>query len=74
MLWLLSDLHSSYDLHKISGTYETIGGIQCYVATPQGGYAKDKVVLFMTDVLGFKLINNRVRIDNHPFALCLHVD
>ncbi|KIP04970.1 hypothetical protein PHLGIDRAFT_25327 [Phlebiopsis gigantea 11061_1 CR5-6] len=41
------------------GTYETIGGIHCYVATPQGDYPKDKVVLYLTDVLGIALVNNR---------------
>ena len=39
---------------------EKIGGIDCYVATPKGDYAKEKVVLFLTDVFGIPLINNRV--------------
>ena len=42
------------------GAYETIGGVHCYVATPQGDYPKDKVVLYLTDVLGIALVNNRV--------------
>ena len=41
------------------GTYETIGGYKCYVATPKGDYPKDKVVLFLTDVFGIELVNNR---------------
>lgn len=40
---------------------EKVGGIDCYVATPKGEYAKDKVVLFLTDVFGIPLINNKVR-------------
>lgn len=40
-----------YDL-RISGKMECIGGNQCYVSTPRGDYAKDKVVLFLTDVFG----------------------
>ena len=39
---------------------EKIGSIDCYVATPEGDYAKEKVVLFLTDVFGIALINNRV--------------
>ena len=45
-----------------AGTMQTIGGIECYVATPEGDYAKHKVVLLLTDVFGIPLINNRVRI------------
>ena len=44
-----------------AGKYETIGGVACYVATPKGDYAKDKVVLFLPDVFGIPLVNNRVR-------------
>lgn len=45
------------------GTWETIGGVKCYVATPQGEYPKDKVVLFLTDVFGVELVNNRLLAD-----------
>lgn len=34
--------------------------MKCYVATPQGDYPKDKVILFLTDVFGIELVNNRV--------------
>ena len=44
-----------------TGVTQTIGGIECYVSTPTGDYPKDKVVLFLTDVFGIPLINNRVR-------------
>ena len=40
---------------------ETIAGIHCYTATPTGDYSKEKVVLFLTDVFGIPLINNKVR-------------
>ncbi|KAM5544179.1 hypothetical protein V8D89_001839 [Ganoderma adspersum] len=43
-----------------AGKMETIAGIDCYVATPSGDYPKEKVVLFLTDVFGIPLINNKV--------------
>ncbi|KAF7797495.1 hypothetical protein EIP86_008694 [Pleurotus ostreatoroseus] len=43
---------------------EQIGGVECYVALPQGDYPKDKVVLFLTDVFGIPLINNRLLVDD----------
>lgn len=49
----------------LASTYETIGGIHCYVAIPEGEYPKDKIVLFLTDVFGIELINNRVRTSYH---------
>ncbi|KAI0069610.1 hypothetical protein K474DRAFT_1610223, partial [Panus rudis PR-1116 ss-1] len=42
------------------GKFEEIGGVKCYVGTPTGDYAKDKVVLFLCDAFGFPLINNKV--------------
>ncbi len=52
------------------GKIEKIGGVECYVATPTGEYPKDKVVLFLTDVFGIPLINNKVSLP--PIALGLH--
>ncbi|KAJ3552982.1 hypothetical protein NM688_g3861 [Phlebia brevispora] len=46
------------------GVMEKIGGIDCYVATPKGDYPKDKVILFLTDVFGIPLINNRLLADD----------
>lgn len=46
------------------GTFEKIGGVNCYVATPSGDYPKDKVVLFLTDVFGIILINNQLLVDD----------
>lgn len=45
----------------MAGTLEQIGGIECYVATPKGEYVKDTVVVFLTDVLGLDIPNNKVR-------------
>ena len=46
------------------GTYEEINGIKTYVATPKTDYPKDKAVLYLTDVFGHELLNNRAR---YPF-------
>ncbi|KAJ6478787.1 dienelactone hydrolase [Mycena vitilis] len=46
------------------GKHETIGGVQCYVATPTVDYPKDKVILFLTDVFGLALINNLLLADD----------
>lgn len=43
------------------GTVETVAGVQCYVATPQGPYARGKAVLLLTDVFGMQLENSQVR-------------
>ncbi|KAI0766664.1 alpha/beta-hydrolase [Trametes elegans] len=47
------------------GQTTTIGGVESYVATPTGDYPKDKVVLFLTDVFGLKLDNNRLLADDY---------
>ncbi|KII89766.1 hypothetical protein PLICRDRAFT_39931 [Plicaturopsis crispa FD-325 SS-3] len=47
-----------------TGRMETIGGVRCYVATPSTDYAKDKVVLFLTDVFGLDLNNNLLLMDD----------
>jgi hypothetical protein len=44
-----------------SGKFEKIGGVECYIATPAGDYAKDKVVLYLADVFGPQLVNAQVR-------------
>jgi len=49
----------------LEGKFEEIGGINCYVATPSSDdYPKDKVVLFLTDVFGLELINNKLLVDD----------
>ena len=35
--------------------------MESYTATPAGDYPKDKVVLFLTDIFGIPLNNNKVR-------------
>ncbi|KAJ7484531.1 dienelactone hydrolase endo-1,3,1,4-beta-D-glucanase [Mycena latifolia] len=46
------------------GKIETIGGIECYVATPTADYPKDKVVLFLSDAFGLSLVNNKLLADD----------
>lgn len=46
------------------GKIEQIAGIECYVATPEGEYAKDKAILYLTDVFGHKLINHQLLADD----------
>ncbi|TBU47534.1 alpha/beta-hydrolase [Dichomitus squalens] len=46
------------------GTTQTIGGIECYVATPAGDYPKDKVVLYLSDAFGLKFENNLLLADD----------
>ncbi|EMD39198.1 hypothetical protein CERSUDRAFT_81960 [Gelatoporia subvermispora B] len=46
------------------GKLEKIGGIECYVGTPTIDYPKDKVVLFLTDVFGLPLNNNKLLVDD----------
>jgi hypothetical protein len=43
------------------GKWETIGGIECYVATPTVEYPKDAVILYIPDAFGVQLVNNQVR-------------
>ena len=50
-----------------TGKWEKIGGVETYVATPTVDYPKDKAILFLPDVFGPQLINNRVRL---PFFPC----
>ncbi|KIM77956.1 hypothetical protein PILCRDRAFT_76110, partial [Piloderma croceum F 1598] len=45
------------------GKFEKIDDVDCYIATPTGDYAKDKVVLFLTDAFGPGLVNNQLLAD-----------
>ena len=49
------------------GKMEEIGGVTSYIATPEGDYAKDTVVLFLTDVFGHQLVNSKVSL---KFCVC----
>ncbi|KAF5383661.1 hypothetical protein D9615_003789 [Tricholomella constricta] len=46
------------------GKWETIGGVNSYVATPTVDYPKDKVVLFLADVFGPQLPNAQLLADD----------
>lgn len=43
--------------------FEKIAGIDCYVATPKGDYAKDKIVLYLADVFGPQMVNAQLLAD-----------
>ncbi|KAG2089648.1 hypothetical protein BD769DRAFT_1679878 [Suillus cothurnatus] len=54
------------------GTLETIDSVACYIATPTVDYAKDKVILFLPDTFGIKLINAKLLADDfakHSFKI-----
>jgi hypothetical protein len=53
------------------GKWEKIGGVDCYVATPEGDYPKEKAILFLPDVFGPQLNNAQVRM---IFCACLRCD
>lgn len=59
---MVSPPHHSYAPSCDLGVVETIGGIKTYIATPSGEYAKDKALIFISDVFGLKLNNNLVRV------------
>ncbi|KAJ7483315.1 dienelactone hydrolase endo-1,3,1,4-beta-D-glucanase [Mycena latifolia] len=46
------------------GKMETIGGVECYIATPSVDYPKDKVLLFLADAFGLPLVNNQLLVDD----------
>jgi hypothetical protein len=46
----------------LSGQFEIIGGVKCYVGTPTVDYSKDKVILFLPDVFGIEFVNNMVSV------------
>jgi hypothetical protein len=43
-----------------TGTIESIGGVECYVGTPSIEYPHNKVLLYLSDVFGLALVNNKV--------------
>ncbi|KAK7027269.1 hypothetical protein VNI00_015358 [Paramarasmius palmivorus] len=47
------------------GKWEKIGGVDCYVATPSNAdYPKDKVLLYLADAFGPRLINSELLVDS----------
>jgi hypothetical protein len=53
----------------IPGKIQKIGGIESYVATPSIPHPKERVLIFLTDIFGLSLVNNRVR--NPHGLVCL---
>jgi dienelactone hydrolase len=47
-----------------TGKWEEINGVRSYISTPTQDYPKDKVLLFLTDIFGPELINNRLLADD----------
>ncbi|KAF8183230.1 Alpha/Beta hydrolase protein [Mycena galopus ATCC 62051] len=47
-----------------AGKIQTIGDVECYVATPTVHYPKDKVILFLTDAFGLPLPNSQLLADD----------
>ncbi|KAF8626702.1 hypothetical protein AX15_004726 [Amanita polypyramis BW_CC] len=47
-----------------SGKFEKIGGVDCYIATPTGDHAQDKVLLYLPDALGLH-INSYLLVDDY---------
>ncbi|KAF8205284.1 Alpha/Beta hydrolase protein [Mycena galopus ATCC 62051] len=47
------------------GQMTELGGVPCYVATPETSYPKDKIVLFLTDAHGMLLVNNKLLADDY---------
>lgn len=58
--WVASSLEDP-DLNQPIGTFEEIGGVRCYVATPTVDYPKEKAILYLTDIFGIDLPNHQVR-------------
>ncbi|GAA5934780.1 hypothetical protein JCM1841_005044 [Sporobolomyces salmonicolor] len=46
-----------------TGSIQEIGGVSTYVSLPSGDYDKTKALLFLTDVFGLPLPNNRLLAD-----------
>ena len=46
--------------YRPAGEIKEVGGARSYIATPEGSYAKDKVLLFLPDVFGIELDNGKV--------------
>ncbi|EJD49375.1 alpha/beta-hydrolase [Auricularia subglabra TFB-10046 SS5] len=47
-----------------TGKIENIGGVDTYVALPEGDYPKDKALLFLPNVFGYKFPNNQLLADD----------
>jgi len=47
----------------LTGKIEKINGVETYVALPEGAYPKEKAILFLTDIFGMQLVNNKLLAD-----------
>jgi dienelactone hydrolase len=47
------------------GQESEIAGVRVYIGTPTVDYPKDKVLLFLTDVFGIELNNNKLLVDDY---------
>ena len=66
----LPSRRANHHVRHLAGKIEQIAGFECYVATPTTEYAKEKVILFLSDVFGLALINNKV--SDPPACVCSH--
>lgn len=57
----------------LKGKIETLNGVKVYVATPEADYPKDKVLLYLPDVFGIELVNNKVGL-NYSKGTCNRSD
>ncbi|KAJ3784694.1 dienelactone hydrolase, partial [Lentinula aff. detonsa] len=48
-----------------TGNWQEINGVKSYIATPSQDYPKDKVLLYITDIFGPQLVNNRLLADDY---------
>jgi len=46
------------------GKLDKIGGVDAYIATPTVAYPKDAVILLLTDIFGYKLVNSQLLADD----------
>ncbi len=56
-LIVIADLHN--DISSV-GKISKAGDVTVYIATPTVDYPKDKALLFLSDVFGLELVNNKV--------------
>ncbi|KAK7021929.1 hypothetical protein VNI00_017158 [Paramarasmius palmivorus] len=47
-----------------NGQWQNIGGTDCYIATPDGDYPEDKVILFLSDVFGPQFANSQLLVSD----------
>ncbi|KAJ1531161.1 hypothetical protein HK405_001618, partial [Cladochytrium tenue] len=53
-----------------SGKFESIGGVDCYVANPSESLSPAVYLVLLSDVFGIKLPNIQLVADRHVSILC----